>query len=42
MQENVSGYTCNACGRIFETEEEFVNRHNKKYTKDKDNNQNKD
>lgn len=28
-----SGYTCNTCGKIFETEEEFLNRHNQKYTK---------
>lgn len=29
---NISGYTCNTCGKIFETEEEFKNRHKKKVT----------
>ncbi len=28
-----TGYTCNTCGKIFETEEEFLNRHKEKYTK---------
>jgi uncharacterized C2H2 Zn-finger protein len=28
--EEISGYTCNRCGKIFDTEEEFLNRHNKK------------
>ena len=26
-----TGYTCNTCGKIFESEEEFKNRHKKKY-----------
>jgi hypothetical protein len=28
-----TGYTCNTCGKIFETEEEFLNRHKEKYLK---------
>jgi uncharacterized C2H2 Zn-finger protein len=27
--ENSTGFTCNTCGKVFETEEEFINRHNK-------------
>lgn len=27
--ENNTGFTCNSCGKVFETEEEFLNRHNK-------------
>lgn len=30
-QIKISGFTCQTCGKIFETEEEFKNRHNKKY-----------
>jgi len=26
----ISGFTCNICGKVFNTEEEFINRHNKK------------
>ena len=32
MQENeitYSGYTCQTCGKVFKTKEEFDNRHNK-------------
>jgi hypothetical protein len=28
--DNQTGFTCNTCGKVFETEEEFLNRHNKK------------
>lgn len=31
----MTGFTCNTCGKIFETEEEFRNRHKKKSKKDK-------
>ena len=32
MEEiNLTGFTCSTCGKIFETEEEFKNRHKKKY-----------
>ena len=31
--ENITGFTCNKCGKIFQTEEEFLNRHNKKTEK---------
>lgn len=27
--ENNTGFTCNSCGKVFETEEEFENRHKK-------------
>jgi hypothetical protein len=27
--ENNTGFTCNTCGKVFETEEEFLNRHKK-------------
>ena len=39
MEEiKITGFTCQACGKVFETEEEFKNRHNKKYkNKSKDN-----
>jgi len=34
MQEiNITGFTCQTCGKIFETEEEFKNRHKKKKSK---------
>jgi DNA-directed RNA polymerase subunit RPC12/RpoP len=33
MEEILSGYTCQTCGKIFETEEEFDNRHKKKNKK---------
>lgn len=30
-EDNVlTGFTCTTCGKIFETEEEFKNRHKKK------------
>lgn len=32
--ENITGYTCPTCLKIFETEEEFKNRHKKKKKKD--------
>ena len=27
---NISGFTCSTCGKIFQTEEEFKNRHKRK------------
>jgi len=30
---SISGYTCNLCGKVFESEEEFKNRHKKKSKK---------
>ena len=33
--ENTTGFTCQTCGKIFETKEEFDNRHKKKKNKDK-------
>jgi DNA-directed RNA polymerase subunit N (RpoN/RPB10) len=27
---NISGFTCFTCGKIFQTEEEFKNRHKRK------------
>jgi DNA-directed RNA polymerase subunit RPC12/RpoP len=35
---NLKGYTCQTCGKIFETKEEFDNRHkkNKKNNKQSD------
>lgn len=39
--ENNTGYTCNTCGKVFETEEEFLNRH-KKNKKQNNENQQKD
>ena len=27
--EQITGFTCNTCGRVFQTEEEFINRHKK-------------
>ena len=30
----ITGFTCNACGKVFETEEEFKNRHKKKTNKE--------
>ena len=27
---NVTGFTCSTCGKVFETEEEFKDRHKKK------------
>jgi hypothetical protein len=30
IMENLTGYTCQTCGKIFETKEEFDNRHKKK------------
>jgi hypothetical protein len=38
--ENNTGFTCNTCGKVFETEEEFLNRHNNKKNSEK--NQQKD
>jgi hypothetical protein len=35
--ENNTGFTCNTCGKVFETEEEFLNRHNKNMKKDTEN-----
>lgn len=29
FMENTTGFTCNTCGKVFETEEEFLNRHKK-------------
>jgi len=31
----ITGFTCSTCGKIFETEEEFKNRHKKKNKKNK-------
>jgi uncharacterized OB-fold protein len=31
--EEITGFTCNKCGKVFQTEEEFLNRHNKKIEK---------
>jgi transposase-like protein len=31
--ENITGYTCTTCGKVFETKEEFDNRHKKKKNK---------
>jgi hypothetical protein len=31
--DNLSGFTCETCGKVFESEEEFENRHNERYTK---------
>jgi DNA-directed RNA polymerase subunit RPC12/RpoP len=39
--ENITGYTCTTCGKVFETKEEFDNRHKKKKNK-KDQSKNKD
>jgi DNA-directed RNA polymerase subunit M/transcription elongation factor TFIIS len=39
--ENKTGFTCNTCGKVFETEEEFLNRHNKN-KKNPEENQQKD
>ena len=36
-----TGFTCNTCGKVFETEEEFLNRHNKN-KKNSEENQQKD
>lgn len=36
--ENNTGFTCNTCGKVFDTEEEFLNRHKKNISK-KDQNQ---
>lgn len=33
--ENITGYTCQTCGKIFLTKEEFDNRHKKKKKKKK-------
>lgn len=33
--ENNTGYTCHTCGKIFETKEDFDNRHKKKKSKNK-------
>lgn len=30
MSEPISGYTCQTCGKMFDTEIEFKNRHKKK------------
>jgi len=38
--ENNTGYTCNTCGKIFQTEEEFLNRHNKNKKNPTENQQN--
>lgn len=38
--ENKTGFTCNTCGKVFETEEEFLNRHNKINKKPEENQQN--
>jgi hypothetical protein len=37
--ENNTGFTCNTCGKVFETEEEFLNRHKKNNKKDSQNQQ---
>ena len=29
----ITGYTCTNCGKVFETEKEFKNRHKKKVKK---------
>jgi len=33
--EVITGFTCNACGKVFPTKEEYDNRHKKKKNKDK-------
>jgi hypothetical protein len=35
--ENTTGFTCNSCGKVFKTEEEFLNRHNKNMKKESQN-----
>lgn len=41
--EEITGFTCTTCGKVFETKEEFENRHKKKTKKqDKDKDKKKD
>jgi hypothetical protein len=37
IMETQTGFTCNTCGKVFETEEEFLNRHKKTTKKDSQN-----
>jgi hypothetical protein len=32
--EHITGFTCDLCGMTFQTEEEFINRHKNKKTKE--------